>query len=342
MLFSLDPKSGSGIIVVSIVISAVIIATIILMARSGDRMVIEKLLLNTASASIKKLIGQGGSQKDRRVAIVSMMRDPNDIHEWLNYHMLKGVTRFYIRLETVDASEDQVTQLLLSYPQVTLQIGDPTKTPGSESHDPPGQRQMLRQRAWVSEAIQMALKDGINWIVHIDSDELLECSGLVGDAINTDAMPDTHTMVLKNFEAVYGKDKVDVSKSKKDGGCFTSKKVVDCSTEPCASYANGKAVGRVTPFLQEAGVHRFHYSGPLTDNALEMQAMYLVHYESCDFPKYMDKFLKLAGSEVSSFPFPYYNDSIAVARGGACVKPTPACKDEFAAVYTKYRTTDES
>ncbi|PNH00614.1 hypothetical protein TSOC_013546 [Tetrabaena socialis] len=305
---------------------------IIVMARPS----LEGLQLNTPTTSIQALIAQGGSLVGRTVAIVTMMRDPVDVRDWLNYHMLKGITRFYIRLETVQP-DDAVARLLLSYPEVTLQIGDPTKTPDAADLELPGQQQMVRQREWVESAIRRAFHDGIDWIVHIDSDELIECGGLIGDAINADAKPHTQTLILQNHEALYDQSKID----DKSMGCFTSQRIVDCNTGHCASYANGKAVGRVTPFLHESGVHRFHYNGPGTDDDVAMTSAHLVHFESCDFTQYMQKFMKLAQTEVSRFPFPYYNDSIAVAKGPACQSADDAsCRYEFASIYKRYRTTE--
>ena len=299
-----------------------------------------------------ELVAKGGSVAGRSVAVVSMMRDPQEVDEWLNYHMLKGITRFYIRLESADHN-DAVAKVLLTYPQVTIQFGSFNDTPATDLGDAPGHAQMLRQRTWLTESIKNALNDGIDWIVHIDSDELLECSGSVGDAIAQDARDKTQTMVIKNFEAVYPARKVDPSlpqskfKSthtdhRAGESCFSYNDVKDCAGGHCASYANGKSLGRVTRYLREAGVHRFHYAGPTADDPVEMTSMRLIHFESCDFNKYMDKFLKLSKSERVDFPFPYYNDSIAVAKSGPCTAPRnqQSCNDEFAKVYKRYRTDD--
>lgn len=277
-------------------------------------------------------------RKGQKVAVVTMMRDPKDIDEWLNYHLLKGVSRFYIRLETVDQN-DPIAHLLRTYPQVTLVVGDPGVTPASGERDLPGQAQMLRQRSWVDASIKNALKDGVDWIIHIDSDELLECDGEVCDAIQSDASADTHTMVMKNFEAVYDPNKVSMREKQ---GCFFYNSVKDCGVGECASYANGKGVGRVSKNLREAGVHRFRYVGGGTDDQKNMRSLRIIHFESCDFAQYMDKFMKLSKSENLAFPFPYYNESIAVAKKDVCKRDSSDknCIDAFATVYKKYRTVE--
>ena len=299
-----------------------------------------------------------------RVGIVSMMHRPSDVTYWLNHHMSKGVTRFYLRVETDDAYDDDVVKILSSYPQVALEIGKPldvTEGRGQGMNDTPGQAQMLRQRKWVADAIRMSIRDGVHWLVHIDSDELLDCGDLrsVQEAIIKDAGSTTHTMVIKNVEAIYSKDKLGNSVSNSGANCFVHKSVRDCERDNCASYANGKSIGRVSPFLREAGVHRFHYEGPEKNDGRDMKAMRVIHFESCDFNKYVNKFLMLAGSEKIKFPFNYYNDSIAVARSPECLtdkdkdnesgndtsntsKPlAPSCSDSFKRVYSKYRVIED-
>ena len=312
------------LVVVSIVVVVVVFKKSLISEEFGDFTMEKKL--KTLDEMILK-------EPSTRVAIVSMMRDQKDVDKWLNYHMIKGVHRFYLRVETLDAEHDPIVKKVRSYPQVVLKIGDPNKTPTSREGDLPGQRQMLRQREWLTEAIQLALDGGIDWLVHIDSDELLDCEGLVGDAISEDAKPDTQTMVIRNFEALYGREKINGEKS-----CFTYEAIEDCEKGSCSSYANGKSVGRVSPHLREGGVHRFRYENgnETRDNVVYMSSLRIVHFESCDFRQYMDKFLKLASSEKLSFPFPYYNESIKVAK--ACNEKTKdSCRGDFEKIYTKYR-----
>ena len=300
------------------------------------------------------------SSSDKKVAIVAMMRDPIDVDEWLNYHLSKGVSAFYIRLEvaTTDPTTDPIARLLLTYPQVTLDVGhsehsEQVTVESEGNSEGPGHAQMVRQRAHVTLSIERARKDGVDWLVHIDSDELLECKGRVADAIETDvadAGVDTQTLVIKNVEAVYDRSAIEntyavaAKPNPITKGCFSYKDVHSCEAGKCVSYANGKSIGRVSPFLREAGVHRFRYDTTktnatnATNNEIVMKSLRLVHFESCDFSQYVEKFMKLSRSEKLDFPFPYYNESIAVARSPACMSKSESCRSMFAEVYKKYRT----
>ncbi len=281
------------------------------------------------------MIQNGGSAKGRSVAIVTMMRDPTDVDVFLNYHLAKGIVKFYIRVEKVANEADAVIDLLRTYPQVFLNIGSPTDTVAmKDDMTVPGQAQMLRQRTWVNASITQALRDGMDWLVHIDSDELLEPISndmTVADCIIRDANENTQTMIIDNLEAMYDKDK--------PRKCFSYEKLQDCNVDVCASYANGKSVGRVSKYLQESGVHRFRYTGKRNDDGITMKSMRLIHYESCDFNKYVSKFVNLSKSEDAKFPFKYYNESIKVAKSCNNVKKEEAkCAKDLKVVYDKYRT----
>ena len=305
-----------------------------------------------------------------RVAIVTMMHDPSGLRTWLNHHLGKGIHRFYVRYETCGdpAKNDMDIHALNMYPQVSLQIGkpvDPTEGAGEGMDTTPGQAQMLRQRRWLSDAIGLAQNDGVHWLIHIDSDELLDCAGgsspcSVPEAIQREALENTQTMVLNNYEALYNKDKIGNTPAAKH--CFSNTHMRFCSDGYCASYANGKGIGRVSPYLREDGVHRFRYDGPNSESMREvtMSSMHVVHFESCDFVKYVNKFMKLANEERVQFPFQYYNDSISIARTAECqgsvqslVKEpmptisnpyedlTPDCKALFENTYKKYRVVED-
>jgi hypothetical protein len=310
-------------------------------------------------------IGSGAHEifvasEEATVAIVTMMHSPVDLAQWLNHHLKKGISRFYVRLEVEGSPEESAdVYLLRSYPQVTLQLGGGGGGGNVSSmeegmNEIPGQAQMLRQRAWVAEACTMADKDGVDWLAHIDCDELLQTHDPTLSIPVALALEDTRarrqnsrriqTMVIPNREAVYHRDKLNERSSPHTPvQCFIHADVRDCNkpSSGCASYANGKGIGRVGPFLREAGVHRFRYEGPpyymyhhengddggdhhrspkqLENSADEESAsLYLIHYESCDFAKYVNKFMMLANSEKIRFPFDYYNDSIAVARSPNC------------------------
>jgi len=228
-----------------------------------------------------------------KVAIVSMMRRPKDIDEWLEYHRAMGIIRFYIRLED---SED-LEEYLRGQKDITLEIG---KSTGKDEY----KEIQIRQCTMVDAALKKAEEDNINWLLHIDCDELLE-----GDLDEFHKLSDkVRTIVMNNKEAVYK----DIPREK--DMCFSAVKFRDCtdSSSGCVSYVNGKSGGRAVYDVKCFGPHRF------TSNRVDAEEktldMKILHFESCDFNTYKQKFKHVAKDPKSDIPFPYYNDSVAAAR----------------------------
>lgn len=354
---------------------AALIAGLAVVAAAVALLVLE---FRASSGLLSEGFQEVGGEKKPTLGVVSMMRDPKDVRRWVEHHLSRGVSRFYVRLETPDGNADAAARELSSFPQVTLRLGRPTDAPSvSDADDVPGQAQMLRQRGWVAEAIKLAQRDGIEFIAHIDSDELLECSSddkncdlpaALAAEVAAAGGADTKTLVLPNYEALYGPERLAtaLAAAATASACFDRPAGFrECAQGHCASYANGKAIGRVSEHLRESGVHRFRYAGPGRDAAVDPASkLRVLHFESCDFAQYVDKFRKLAGTESLEFPFPYYNESIAVARGPACSDGSSTqesasksssvqertsssiqertCVRGFADVYRRYRGTAES
>lgn len=258
------------------------------------------------------------------VGLACMMKAPKDIDYWLNYHIKKGVDYFYIRLEDTP----ELHEYFAKYPNVKLEIGssrDPIKTP--KTYD----TQVERQREYLTRAIEWSIDKGIDWLIHIDSDELVDCEGNIKGAIKEEVRKNRNigTIIMDNYEAQY--DKI----NKANDFCFVSKKFIKCSEGGCASYANGKSIGKVSRHLHELGVHRFGTS----NNSKEIISSLLrvLHFESCDFKQYVNKFLRLASTESMEYPFKFYNDSLSVARSDACKVNDQDCMKKFEEVYTKYK-----
>ena len=228
-----------------------------------------------------------------KVAIVSMMRRPKDIDDWLEYHRAMGITRFYIRLE----DSEELEEYLDGQPDITLEIGRST---GKDEY----KEIQTRQCKMVDDALKKAQEDKMSWLFHIDADELLD-----GDIDELSGLSEKiRTVVMNNKEAVYK----DIPRE--NDQCFTAAKFRDCSdpNSGCVSYVNGKSGGRVAPDVSCFGPHRFRSNrGDAEEKTLDMK---ILHFESCDFNTYKSKFKHVAKDPKSDIPFPYYNDSVAAAK----------------------------
>jgi hypothetical protein len=217
-----------------------------------------------------------------------------------------GIARFYIRLEDTP----ELVEYFRSQPDVHLVVAD------SKSADEYADL-MTRQSQMVDMSLELSKKDGIDWLIHIDCDEVLD-----GNLDEIRTLPgDVGTFWMQNYEAMY--DAI----PKTADNCFKAEKFKNCATEMCASYANGKGGGKV-------GVSRAHGPHRFTSNQQEVKLTNVTvkHFESCDFDQYIAKYKRLAKSDTSKIPFSYYKESI---QAGGDV-------DKLEKVYEKYRVYSSS
>ena len=245
-----------------------------------------------------------------KIAIVSMMKKPKNLDTWLDYHRYMGIRHFYIRLEDTE----ELIDFLRNQPDVTLEIGQSTNVNEYEDIQ-------RRQFSTVTNALNGLIpRDDIDWLIHIDSDELLQ-----GNLSEIEKLPDNvRTFYMKNYEAVYK----NIPEAK--DSCFEAKEFRDCSSPDsgCVAYANGKGGGRADPDVKCYGPHRFRSDKKNADEKLVN--VKVLHFESCDFELYKQKFMRLSKkAKLDSIPFPYYIESIKAAQSNS--------DDKLKQVFAKYR-----
>lgn len=230
------------------------------------------------------------SEKKINVAVASLVRKPSDISIWLDKLREIGVVHFFLRIEdTVELKE-----FLMQQSDVTFEMGASSKGNNYESLQ-------RRQIDFVNKSIKSASAKGIDWIFHIDSDELLEGSFDFLDTLD----PSYKCVKIENVEAIYNED---------EESCFSSKKFIKCSKSGamCRSYVNGKSGGLVSEHLRLAGPHDFSYKGDVggdTTYRVPFEDLHVLHFDSCTFGSWVEKFKHLS-KEGQGIPFRYYNDSI--------------------------------
>lgn len=229
------------------------------------------------------------------VAIALMMRNPVDLPLWLKHHRNLGVRCFFIRLEDSPSWID----FLESQPDVVLEVSRSDEKNNYETI-------MHRQLRFVDKSLARAAAMGgdIEWVFHVDADELLYGSLAFLDMVD----PSYKVVTIKNVEAIF---------DGKEESCFSARKFVVCeqSTE-CRAYANGKSGGRVGPGISLMGPHNFGFNGQMHGSAtydVPIKQLCVLHFDGCSFGAWAEKFRHLSTGNTSSIPFSYYNDSIKAA-----------------------------
>jgi hypothetical protein len=238
---------------------------------------------------------EGFETAQPKVAIVSMVRKPVDFFIWLKHHRNLGVKHFFIKLEDTPDLEE----ILSSQKDITLETGKSDKTNNYDTLQ-------SRQIEFGNKVLQKAKK--YDWLIHIDSDELLH-----GSLASLSDLDDNKKCIkLENAEAVIDSEKP---------GCFDSSKFLRCGKgAPCRSYVNGKAGGRPVTGVTMAGPHDFAYNGVPSDEEhtfkIPFKDLHVLHFDSCSFGAWAEKFRHLSKNDSSDAktPFPYYNQSVDAVK----------------------------
>mmetsp|Transcript_61700 Transcript_61700/g.75652 ORF Transcript_61700/g.75652 Transcript_61700/m.75652 type:complete len:226 (-) Transcript_61700:7-684(-) len=167
----------------------------------------------------------------------------------------------------------------------------------------------------------------MDWLIHIDDDELLYAPQhrKIGDMLA--AIPPVFLQAyLPNMEAVYNSAEVQ--------SCFVQTDKVNVNRYTFQSYANGKSAVRVAGQVRPAGPHlwRDQLNQDLQSVHMDQEPfgppIMVVHYESCPFSRWQDKFWELGNTspeKVSQIPFPFYRKSISKMQ--ICRSSAEAGKD---------------
>jgi hypothetical protein len=241
------------------------------------------------------------SRKSVRVGLATLVRSPKDLPHWLDHHRGNGVTAFLIRLE--DSSHWQ--PFLASQSDVVhLEVAE------SDAHHSNYHALMDRQKRFVNKMLHdVAGKHGIDWVLHLDQDELL--SGSAADVL-ADLPPSIKAVHMENVEAVYDADT-------RSTNCFEAARFARCSKGArCRSYVNGKGGGRPVPGVSFAGPHNFSVDGRVGGEGtreLPYEKLHVQHFDSCTLGVFVDKFWHISRNvRQDDIPFADYPRNMQVAR----------------------------
>lgn len=231
-------------------------------------------------------------QGSSKVAVAVLMRKPIDIFLWLKHHRDLGISHFFLRIEDTPGLDE----FLKTQPDITYEMKESSKENNYETLQ-------VRQIEFVNQSMQKAKRMGIQWMFHIDADELLE-----GSLSFLDKLEEKYKCVkIENVEALYEEGQE---------SCFSAKRFLKCSDKgvQCRSYVNGKGGGRIVDGVALGGPHDFTYNGKIGDETYKVpfDKLHVLHFDSCTFGSWSEKFQHLSKG-AKDVPFAYYNDSMDAA-----------------------------
>jgi hypothetical protein len=227
------------------------------------------------------------------------------LESFIRYHLALGIAYIYIFF---DDPEDPAIQVALQFSDVTaipndeaLQVQQALGNVLYPNYGPHvGYEVMACQILNVETAIQLALDQGMDWILHIDGDELFYPGQMMAldwfDQVSDDISQVTflnHKAAPEVFEVEdYFRDVTLFKKNLAalEPGLCTELQKVSSKSQYFLAYQNGKSAARIHPTLLPNSVHSFDIPECHT---LVTSFPSILHYLNCGFQNYYKKYAQL-------------------------------------------------
>ncbi|XP_016444827.1 glycosyltransferase-like KOBITO 1 [Nicotiana tabacum] len=228
---------------------------------------------------------------------------------WMFYHKVIGVTSFLLFVEGKAASPD-VSKVLESIPGVKViyrtreleeqqaksRIWNETWL-SSFFYKPCNYELFVKQSLNMEMAIVMARDGGMDWIIHLDTDELLHPAGAREYSLRQlllDVPSNVDMVIFPNYESSVERDDIkdpftEVSMFKKNYDHLTKdtyfgmyKEATRGNPNYFLTYGNGKAAARIQDHLRPNGAHRWH-NYMKTPKEIKLEEAAVLHYTYSKF-----------------------------------------------------------
>ncbi|KAL5226390.1 hypothetical protein ABZP36_014655 [Zizania latifolia] len=233
----------------------------------------------------------------------------HQILPWLYYHKVIGVSHFILFVEG-EAAKPAVTSVLdsiwgvkiifrtkeLKEKQDRSRIWNETWLAGF-FYKPCNYELFVKQSLNMEMAIVMARDAGMDWIIHLDTDELIHPAGAREYSLRRLLLdvPDNVDMVIfPNYESSIERDDIkdpftEVSMFKKNYDHLPKdtyfglyKEATRGNPNYFLTYGNGKSAARVQEHLRPNGAHRWH-NYMKTPNEIKLEEAAILHYTYTKF-----------------------------------------------------------
>ncbi|KAH6824579.1 elongation defective 1 protein / ELD1 protein [Perilla frutescens var. hirtella] len=228
---------------------------------------------------------------------------------WMFYHKVIGVSTFFLFVEGKAASP-QVSKVLESIPGVKViyrtkeleeqqarsRIWNETWL-SSFFYKPCNYELFVKQSLNMEMAIVMARDAGMEWILHLDTDELIHPAGAREYSLRQlllDVPGNVDMVVFPNYESSIERDDIkepftEISMFKKNYDHLTKDTYFGMYKESTRgnpnyflTYGNGKSAARIQDHLRPNGAHRWH-NYMKTPNEIKLEEAAVLHYTYSKF-----------------------------------------------------------
>ncbi|GAA0174895.1 glycosyltransferase [Lithospermum erythrorhizon] len=233
----------------------------------------------------------------------------DQILPWMFYHKVIGVSTFFLFVEG-NAASPGVSKVLESIPGVKViyrtreleeqqaksRIWNETWL-SSFFYKPCNYELFVKQSLNMEMAIVMAREASMDWIVHLDTDELLHPAGSSEYSLRkllSDVPSNVDMVIFPNYESSVERDDVkepftEVSMFKKNYDHLTKdtyfsmyKEATRGNPNYFLTYGNGKSAARIQNHLRPNGAHRWH-NYMKSPNEIKLDEAAVLHYTYTKF-----------------------------------------------------------
>ncbi|KAF2308120.1 hypothetical protein GH714_035479 [Hevea brasiliensis] len=230
---------------------------------------------------------------------------------WIFYHKVIGVSSFFLFVEG-KATSPNVSKVLETIPGVKViyrtreleeqqarsRIWNETWL-ASFFYKPCNYELFVKQSLNMEMAIVMAREAGMDWIIHLDTDELIHPAGAHEYSLRqllSDVPGNVDMVIFPNYESSVERDDVkepfsEVSLFKKNYDHLPKdvyfgnyKEATRGNPNYFLTYGNGKSAARIQDHLRPNGAHRWH-NYMKTPNEIKLDEAAVLHYT---YPKFSD------------------------------------------------------
>ena len=257
-----------------------------------------------------------------RIGIISSQKNPQDFRLWLRFHVDVGIDAFYISIEDTPELGPAMTEYARELSEMTgkdVTVHYENAAPVDRSKEDNFTDILGRQQERVNRMLIRARNDGLEWVFHLDDDELAYPG--TKKAISTwqevlEAVPQKCASIhIQNWEGFSPEEPVSAWGS--DPGVRYLPR--ECAHN-FAAYANGKSASRTSETQSAHGVH--HFKGGLECELAEGKGVVL-HHEALamsrnDTPpeRWVEKNRLRVKDDMSKIPFPATHAAVKAVQSG--------------------------
>lgn len=257
-----------------------------------------------------------------QIGIISSQRHPPDPYNWMRFHVETGITAFFITIEDTPDLGPNMTKWaseLSGMYNKQVKVYYENASPIDRSKEDNYGDLIKRQQTRVDHMMQVARDHGVEWVFHIDDDELL----YPGSKTAMSTWPEVLGRVSSSCASVHLHNWEAFSPEAPKGSWITDPGV-RYLPQSCgkffAAYGNGKSASRTSVGQTSWGPH--HFRGGKECPMKESEGVVL-HHEALamgpgDLPpqRWVEKNRLRANDDMSKIPFPATHEAVRAVSSG--------------------------